>query len=783
MSKLPPGLTLRSKTAAAATGAAGDKEDLDEKSRKHQAVLAKRYAEKPSSSSSSSSAKSSQKQSRRPAQSAPLDMPVEHLRKICKDHGDFSSRKFRADKRVYLGALRFVPHAVFKLLENMPMPWENVRNVKALYHVTGAITFVNEVPKVIEPVYRAQWGTMWVMMRREKRDRKHFKRMRFPPFDDEEPPLDYTDNILDIEPGEGIRMELDEAEDGELAIWLYDVRQYRPIETCGLDGNDQVWRFSAGDMSTLHRLSGPLAFDLVDANTNYLFNREAFFTAKALGMCIPGGPKFEPLFRETEEQRDADWTDFNDVHKVIVRQPISTECRIAFPHLYNNRPRQVELSEYYHPPRSLIRCDPDREPFFVDRSLGKIPSTSCPPCDAATECLQDGDWELPSGFSPKFANAPLFAKDTASGFNLFWSQAPFCSRSGRMVRVIDVDLIEGWVFDRSEAGHQVPIKTRVSQQKLLKHWVKNELEGKRRREKREEQRLVDQAVGEEQEHAGSGGGYFRRPTLFEALGKTQFFQQTTIDWVEAGLQVCRQGHNMLNLLIHRKQLTYLHLDYNFNLKPTKTLTTKERKKSRFGNAFHLMREVLRLTKLLVDAHVQFRLGNVDAYQLADGLHYAFCHVGQLTGMYRYKYRLMRQIRACKDLKHLIYHRFNQNPVGKARNFEGRQTKGVASTVTKQRIESHFDLELKAAVMHDIIDSIPDSIRGNKSKAVLAHLGEAWRCWKANIPWNVVGMPPAVEGMILRYVKAKADWWTTVTHDNREKLKRGGTADKQMAKKN
>ena len=36
---------------------------------------------------------------------------------------------------------------------------------------------------------------------------------------------------------------------------------------------------------------------------------------------------------------------------------------------------------------------------------------------------------------------------------------------------------------------------------------------------------------------------------------------------------------MLNLLIHRKNLNYLHLDYNFNLKPVKTLTTKERKKS------------------------------------------------------------------------------------------------------------------------------------------------------------------------------------------------------------
>jgi pre-mRNA-processing factor 8 len=33
----------------------------------------------------------------------------------------------------------------------------------------------------------------------------------------------------------------------------------------------------------------------------------------------------------------------------------------------------------------------------------------------------------------------------------------------------------------------------------------------------------------------------------------------------------------------------------------------------------------------VDANVQFRLGNVDGFQLADGLQYTFSHVGQLTG--------------------------------------------------------------------------------------------------------------------------------------------------------
>ena len=241
-----------------------------------------------------------------------------------------------------------------------------------------------------------------------------------------------------------------------------------------------------------------------------------------------------------------------------------------------------------------------------------------------------------------------------------------------------------------------------------------------------------------------------------------------------GCRCARQGYNMLNLLIHRKHLNYLHLDYNFNLKPVKTLTTKERKKRpvwqrlppvprnpaphqagrgrkraggrrvyvgcRVGGAAaagcrrspglaQLQAHCSALSQhpplLPIHTPAQFRLGNVDAFQLADGLQYTFSHVGQLTGcvrsqlpqlccrqlcgwraveggaggserqtvplpaplpprgscltppaptfvryhpagMYRYKYKLMRQVRMCKDLKHLIYYRFNTGPVGKVR---------------------------------------------------------------------------------------------------------------------
>lgn len=132
-----------------------------------------------------------------------------------------------------------------------------------------------------------QWGTMWIMMRREKRDRRHFKRMRFPPFDDEEPPLDYADNLLDVEPLEAIQLELDEEEDGAVCKWFYD---HKPlVKTMLINGPSyRKWHLSLPIMATLYRLAGQLLSDLIDRNYFYLFDMESFFTAKALNMCIPG---------------------------------------------------------------------------------------------------------------------------------------------------------------------------------------------------------------------------------------------------------------------------------------------------------------------------------------------------------------------------------------------------------------------------------------------------------------------------------------------------------------
>ncbi|KAI5926440.1 PROCN-domain-containing protein [Camillea tinctor] len=728
------------------------------------------------------------------------DMPPEHLRKIVKDIGDVSQKKYTSDKRSYLGALKFMPHAVMKLLENMPMPWESAREVKVLYHVNGCLTLVNEIPRVIPPVFHAQWATMWLTMRKEKSDRRLFKRMRFPPFDDEEPPLSWSENIEDVEPLEPIQMELDEEEDAAVYEWFYE---HRPlVDTDNVNGPSyKTWNLTLPQMATLHRLSRPLLSETVDQNYFYLFDLKSFLTAKALNVALPGGPRFEPLYKDIDPN-DEDFGEFNAIDRIIFRFPIRTEYRVAYPYLYNSLPRSVHFNWYSHPQIVYIKSDdPNIPAFHFDPMINPISSRSVAPKNMTishedeifgegnNEEPEDDAFELPASAEPFLADEELYTEDTSSAIALWWAPFPFDRRSGRMVRAQDVPLVKQWYLEHCPPKQ--PVKVRVSYQKLLKTYVLNELHKKKPKA-------------------------LNRQNLLRSLKQTKFFQQTTIDWVEAGLQVCRQGFNMLNLLIHRKNLTYLHLDYNFNLKPVKTLTTKERKKSRFGNAFHLMREILRLTKLIVDAQVQYRLGNIDAFQLADGILYAFNHVGQLTGMYRYKYKLMHQIRSCKDLKHLIYYRFNSGPVGKgpgcgfwapawrvwlffmrgiipllerwlgnllSRQFEGRHSKGVAKTVTKQRVESHFDLELRASVMADLMDMMPEGIKQNKVNTVLQHLSEAWRCWKSNIPWKVPGLPAPIENIILRYVKSKADWWISVAHYNRERIRRGATVDKTVAKKN
>ena len=365
-----------------------------------------------------------------------------------------------------------VPHAVLKLLENMPMPWEQVREVPVLYHITGAITFVNEVPRVIPPVYHAQWATMWLAMRREKRDRRHFKRMRFPPFDDEEPPLDYGDNVLEVEPLEAIQLELNEEDDASIIDWFYDSRPLIRDLTKVNGPSYKLWNLELAQITALYRLGRSLLSEQ-GGNTNYfyLFESKAFSTAKALNMAIPGGPKFEPLYRDLEAF-DEDWNEFNDINKVIIRQQIRTEYKVAFPHLYNSLPRSVRISNYHSPPSLYIKTeDPDLPCFYFDPVINPITSRSVAPKNEVVphEDFLDDDSEdefsLPEDMTPFLAECDLDNNGTADAIAVWHAPYPYNQRSGRMVRAEDVPLVKEWYMEHCPPG--LPVKVRVSYQKLV----------------------------------------------------------------------------------------------------------------------------------------------------------------------------------------------------------------------------------------------------------------------------------------------------------------------------
>jgi hypothetical protein len=54
-------------------------------------------------------------------------------------------------------------------------------------------------------------------------------------------------------------------------------------------------------------------------------------------------------FHPISPQDDDDWNEFNDINKIIIRQPIRTEYKLAFPFLYNSRPRDVTTLLYSKP--------------------------------------------------------------------------------------------------------------------------------------------------------------------------------------------------------------------------------------------------------------------------------------------------------------------------------------------------------------------------------------------------------------------------------------------------
>lgn len=246
-----------------------------------------------------------------------------------------------------------------------------------------------------------------------------------------------------MDPLEAIELELDEDEDSSVFDWFYEDH---PLKfTKFVNGPSyRSWKLPLPIMSTLYRLAGQLLSDLTDQNYFYLFDTASFITAKSLNMCIPGGPKFEPLFRDMDT-RDEDWNEFNDINKLIIRSPIRTEYKVAFPYLYNNRPRKVQLSTYHYPMVTYIKMeDPDLPAFYFDPLIHPIPPHQSSGPKLASWEVEDGEedlFELPEEVAPFLSEQPLYTENTAAGIALLWAPRPFDLRYDPIFVVVQHTLV------------------------------------------------------------------------------------------------------------------------------------------------------------------------------------------------------------------------------------------------------------------------------------------------------------------------------------------------------
>lgn len=144
-------------------------------------------------------------------------------------------------------------------------------------------------------------------------------------------------------------------------------------------------------------------------------------------MAIPGGPKFEPLYRDIYEE-DEDWNEFNDINKIIIRNMIRTEYKIAFPHLYNSRPRRVAIIPYHLPAVVYIKHeDPNIPTFTFDSVINPISAYRMEETKKYSSDLnlfeddeELGDIIVDDDFEPILNDVPLCNQATTDGKNFIY---------------------------------------------------------------------------------------------------------------------------------------------------------------------------------------------------------------------------------------------------------------------------------------------------------------------------------------------------------------------------
>lgn len=167
------------------------------------------------------------------------------------------------------------------------------------------------------------------------------------------------------------------------------------------------------------------------------------------------------------------------MNKVVIRQQIRTEYKVAFPHLYNSLPRSIHIPVYHEPHCLYIRTeDPDLPAFYFDPIIHPISSRGVAPKNELSShesnVLGNGsdedDFQLPIEMIAFLEEVEVETDRTADAIALWWAPYPYNQRSGRTVRAQDMPLVKCWYLEHCPPGQ--PVKVRVSYQKLVsfRYW-------------------------------------------------------------------------------------------------------------------------------------------------------------------------------------------------------------------------------------------------------------------------------------------------------------------------
>ena len=671
------------------------------------------------------------------------------------------------DRRIFLGAMRFTPSIITSCLKNLPLPWIVDFDLTALIHKNGLFFSIKQKNLVYEALFVSQWNIWWFLCQKKKFQCLNFRRITFPIFDD----LELTSsNYSFISNSVGINFPKN------TNFWFYQNTKEWLFQNQIIF--DSYWR------QKIHRVF------IVDSPILIHFKKIELWTGLTL----------------LERSEQSNNTSIKELQKKFWK---NKERRIYSQYLAKKKKKNlseiVKISYYpflfsiFSDINSKIKTKMSSQPYcfcILNQNNHKKKEANCF-VDIHHKKSSNHFWNLekkqtknfPSQFfMPMFFDFFFTEKRLFSYFDLNYSGKSNTKRVNYLQWQHVIPILKRIIITINISTKSKYLTSFFS---LLKNYV------------------IKNSYKKHQ-------GLKKKFNFDKILESSSFFIQKRMSWIESGMQICLQSYTMMQILLGRKNLNYLNLDFNFNLKPLKTLTTKERKKSRFSNSFHLLREILRFTKLIIDSHLKFKKGNINIYQLSDGIHYIFTHMGHLTGIYRYKYKVMKQIHLCKSIKRILYEKFNQKTAKKgpgfgfwapvwriwifflkgispmlqrwlsnllSRHFFGRKNLKKSLEISNQREEAYLDIGIKQALCREINLMSSNSKKIINIRQIWQLFDNAWRCWKSGIFWDVQKISKKTKFLIYKFVKWKASWWVKSTYIEREKIQKGIRLDKNTLKKN